>query len=77
MAKTHHRRRHRRANRTRRGGVKNTLSASDKEAKKWAKSILSPTRKAGIAAKSKSYAKPKPEPGDTSRSAHDQSRIGT
>ncbi len=75
MAKTHHRRRHRRANRTRRGGVKNALSASDKEAKKWAKSILSPTGKAGIA-KSKSYAKPKSEPGDTSRQAHGQSRVG-
>ena len=75
MAKTHHRRRHRRANRTRRGGVKNTLSASDKEAKKWAKSMLSSTGKAGIA-KTKSYAKPQSDAGDTSRPAHDRSRIG-
>ena len=73
MAKTHHRPRHRRANRTRRGGVK---SASDKAAEKWAKNLLSPKGKAGIAKPPKSYAKPNPAAGDTSRPARDGSRVG-
>ena len=71
MAKTH-RRRPRRANRTRRGGVKKLT------AEQWAKSLLSPKTKshffdgshAGI-----QKPKQKPSPGDTSAPAHGRSRV--
>ena len=63
MAKTHHRHRRRHVNRTRRGGVPKNMTAAQ-----WAKSLLSSKGKAGIT-KSKSYAKPKPDAGDTSAPA--------
>ena len=65
MAKTHHRRRRRRVNRTRRGGVPKNMTMTPAQ---WAKSLLSSKGKAGIT-KSKSYAKPKPDAGDTSAPA--------